>query len=396
MAIDRVSLDLLDPEWYRTDPHDDYAWMRANEPVYRDEANGLWGITRHADVLDVERRASVFSSRGSYRANIAFEESNMIALDDPRHQQQRRMVSSGFTPRAVRTRADEIRDLVVELLDEAIGRGDGELEVVGDLAAPLPARLTCRLIGFPEEQWPELKTWSERLMRLDLAERDQDVAMGVFTACMEFNMQIDDLLDARRGCPMGDLMSVWANDEVDGELLDRISIFHETGLFISGGSETTRTVISHGLRAFCDHPEAWERLAAEPGVIPTAVEEVIRWVTPLNNFFRTATQDTVVGGQEIAEGDRVMLLYPSANRDEAVFDDPFRFDITRDPNHHVAFGYGTHFCLGANFARQTLRILFEELPGRITDLRAVTEPDVEPNLFARAVRSFRLGYRERS
>jgi cytochrome P450 family 142 subfamily A polypeptide 1 len=232
-------------------------------------------------------------------------------------------------------------------------------------------------------------------MRLDLAERDQDVAMGVFTACMEFNMQIDDLLDARRGCPMGDLMSVWANDDVDGEPLDRISIFHETGLFISGGSETTRTVISHGLRAFCDHPDDWERLATEPAVIPTAVEEVIRWVTPLNNFFRTATEDTVVGGREIAEGDRVMLLYPSANRDEAVFDDPFRFDVSRDPNHHVAFGYGTHFCLGANFARQTLRILFEELPKRITDLRPVTEPDVEPNLFARAVRDFRLGYRER-
>ena len=387
--------DLLDPELYRRDPHDTWAWMRAHEPVYRDEQNGLWGITRHADVLDVERRSGVFSSRGSYRANVAYEESNMIAMDDPRHQAQRRLVSRDFTPRAVRTRADEMRTLVRELLDEALGRDDDELEVVADLAAQLPARLTCRLIGFPEDEWPNLKTWSERLMRLDLADRDPEVAMGVFTACMEFNMQIDDLLAAREGCPMGDLMSVWANADIDGERLDRISIFHETGLFISGGSETTRTVISHGLRAFCDHPEDWERLAAEPELVPTAVEEVIRWVTPLNNFFRTATEDTEVRGQPIAAGDRLILLYPSANRDEAVFEEPDRFDITRDPNPHVAFGYGTHFCLGANFARQTLRILLEELPPRITGLNPVTEPDVEPNLFARAVRSFRLGYERR-
>ena len=174
-----------------------------------------------------------------------------------------------------------------------------------------------------------------------------------------------------------------------------MSVLHETGLFLSGGCETTRTVIAHGLRALCDHPEQWELLAERPDVVPTAVEELIRWVTPLNNFFRTAAADTEVGGQAIAAGDRIVLLYPSANRDEAVFDEPFRFDVTRTPNHHVAFGYGTHFCLGANLARQTLRILFEELPQRITDLRAVTEPDVEPNLFARAVRSFTLGYERR-
>ncbi len=391
----RPAFDLLDPEFYRPNPHDAYTWMRANEPVYRDEANGLWGITRHADVLDVERRSDVFLSGPGYRALLSPEESNMIALDDPRHQQQRRLVSRDFTPAAVRTRADEIRALVTELLDRALERGDGVLDVVDDLAAQLPARLTARLLGFDESQWRDLKSWSERLMRLDTAERDNDVAMGVFTACLEFNSQLDDLLAARTGCPMGDLLSTWANDEIDGEPLDRISVFHETGLFISGGSETTRTTIAHGLRAFCDHPDQWELLASDPSVVPTAVEEVIRWVTPLNNFFRNAASDTEVGGQAVAAGDRVILLYPSANRDEAVFDEPFRFDVTRDPNHHVAFGYGTHFCLGANFARQTLRILFEELPKRITALTPVSEPDVEPNMFARAVRSFRLGYERR-
>ena len=337
----------------------------------------------------------MFLSGPGYRALPSPDETNMIAQDDPRHQQQRRLVSREFTPAAVRTRADEIRDLVTSILDEALDEGAGELEVIDQLAAQLPARLTSRLLGFPEGQWRDLKSWSERLMRLDTMDKDPDVAMGVVTACFEFNTQLDDLLAARIGCPMDDLLSTWANAEIDGEPLDRMSVFHETGLFISGGSETTRTVIAHGLRVLCDHPDQWELLAERPDAVPAAVEELLRWVTPLNNFFRTAAVDAEVGGEAIAAGDRIILLYPSANRDEAVFDEPFRFDVTRNPNHHVAFGYGTHFCLGANLARQTLRILFEELPRRVTALRVVSEPDVEPNLFARAVRSFTLGYERR-
>ena len=391
----RPTFDLLDPEFYRPNPHDAYTWMRANEPVYRDRENGLWAIARHADVLDVERRSGVFLSGPGYRALLSPDESNMIALDDPRHAQQRRLVSRDFTPAAVRTKADETRALVVRLLDEALARGDGRFEVIDDLAAQLPARLTARLLGFDEERWRDLKSWSERLMRLDTADRDPEVAMGVINACLEFNTELDTLVAERQGCPMGDLVSTWSNAEIDGEPLDRMSIFHETGLFISGGSETTRTLITHSLRAFCDHPDEWELLAERPALVTTAVEEMIRWVTPLNNFFRTAATDTEVGGQAVAAGDRMILLYPSANRDEAVFDDPFRFDITRDPNPHVSFGYGTHFCLGANLARQTLRILFEELPRRITALTPITEPDIEPNMFARAVRSFRLGYEVR-
>jgi cytochrome P450 family 142 subfamily A polypeptide 1 len=197
------------------------------------------------------------------------------------------------------------------------------------------------------------------------------------------------------GCPADDLLSVWTQAEIDGQKLSPEQIVHETGLFIAGGAETTRTVIAHGLRAFADHPDQWELLHDHPEHVPTAVEEMIRWVTPLNNFFRDATEDTEVAGQPIAAGDRVILLYPSANRDEAVFDEPDRFDVTRDPNPHVAFGHGTHFCLGANFARHELRLLLEALTRRITDLRPLAEPDVEPNIFARAVRSFPLAFRAR-
>lgn len=389
----RPAFDLLDPEFYRSAPWEAFRWMRANEPVYRDEGNGLWGITRHADVLDVERRSDVFSSQACYRAVPSPGEVNMIAQDDPQHQKQRRLVANRFTPRAVRSNDEHVREVIDELVEAAAARG--EMEVVDDLAAQLPARLTCRLLGFPEDRWRDLKSWSERLMRTDMRERDPEQANEFYAANFEFVAVLQELLPERMGCPADDLLSVWTQAEIDGQKLSPEQIVHETGLFIAGGAETTRTVIAHGLRAFADHPDQWELLHDHPEHVPTAVEEMIRWVTPLNNFFRDATEDTEVAGQPIAAGDRVILLYPSANRDEAVFDEPDRFDVTRDPNPHVAFGHGTHFCLGANFARHELRLLLEALTRRITDLRPLAEPDVEPNIFARAVRSFPLAFRAR-
>ena len=233
-------------------------------------------------------------------------------------------------------------------------------------------------------------------MRIDMVERDQAAAYDFVGASMEIaRVVLNDLLPARRAEPRDDLISVWANAEIDGRPLDPDTVFQEAGLFVAGGAETTRTVIAHGLRTMCDHPDDWERLAADPGVVPTAVDELIRWVTPLNNFFRVANEDTEIAGVAIAEGDRVALLYPSANRDEAVFDDPYRFDIARDPNPHLAFGFGTHRCIGAHLAALELRTLFGEMARRFTNLTPVTEPDVEPNIFARPVRSFRLAFDRR-
>jgi cytochrome P450 len=160
------------------------------------------------------------------------------------------------------------------------------------------------------------------------------------------------------------------------------------GLFIAGGAETTRTVIAHGLRILADHPDQWDRMAGDAEVVASGVEELIRWVTPLNNFFRTAVSDARIGDQDVAEGDRIMLVYPSANRDEDVFDDPFTFDVTRSPNPHVAFGFGTHFCIGANLARFELRMLFGELTRRFQAPVPLSECVVEPNIFARSVSSY--------
>jgi cytochrome P450 family 142 subfamily A polypeptide 1 len=267
-----------------------------------------------------------------------------------------------------------------------------QVEVIDALAGQLPTRLTARLLGWPEERWQDVKTWAENLMQYDRIGADPELAMAMMQSIMQFADDLRPMIEERKGCPMDDLVSVWSNATIDGEGLDFETIMHETGLFISGGAETTRTVISRGLRAFCDHPDQWDLLAAEPRHIPTAVDELVRWVTPLHNFFRTAAVDSHVGDQAVSEGDRFVLLYASGNRDEEVFTDPFRFDVTRSPNPHVGFGFGTHFCLGASLARFLVAVLLEEMTARITDLHVVDEIESIPSVFAPMVRSFTLGY----
>jgi cytochrome P450 len=379
-------VDLLDPAWWvdLDRVHEFFTWARAHEPVYQD-ANGFWVVTRHADAIDVERRSDVFSSRGSYRVNLSPDETNIIALDDPEHLDQRRLVSRRFTPRAVLDSDEFLTSRIDELVDAVTGRG--RLEVVHDLAAQLPSRLTAELLGFPEDRWEDVKSWSERLMRTDAIRLDNDALMGMISAIGEFDALTQATAAARRDCPADDLISTWTNAGYDPQRL-----MQETGLFIAGGAETTRTVIARGLAVLVEHPDQWEAAAADPALVDGLVEEVIRWVTPLNNMFRRALTDDRIGDQSVAAGDRVMLAYPSANRDEAVFDDPFRFDIRRDPNPHLAFGRGTHFCVGANLARLELRRLFAALTQRWTNLRVITPPDIEPNVFAGAVRRFELAF----
>jgi cholest-4-en-3-one 26-monooxygenase len=385
-------IDILDRAFWQRNPHDAWTWARANDPVHRDERSGIWCITKHADVLWVERNDEMFSSDSTYRLNESPGESNMIASDDPVHLYQRRLVNRGFTPRAVKTQTPMLAEMIDKLVDAITP--NGRTEVIADLAGQLPARFTAKLLGLDEDAWwPTVKTWSEKLMRLDAAYMDPDVLAEVMVVLQELMATVMSKTDELRGCPAEGLMSTWANaDMPDGLPMPVETIFHETGLFVSGGSETTRTAIAHGLRECCDHPDQWELLYEHPQHLPTAVDEVIRWVTPLNNMFRKATRDAERRGVTIKAGDRLALVYPSANRDEEVFDDPFTFDVTRSPNPHVAFGYGTHFCIGANYARHELELLFGKLTREWTNLRVVTEPDVELNHFARAVRSFELAF----
>lgn len=383
---------LLDARFYQDldGMHEAFTALRAKDPVHHDEVSGFWGVLRHADVLQVERDDKTFSSAGCYRARQSHGEDNMIAQDNPRHLEQRRLVVPTLAPVGVRRMGEGVKQTVNELVDTICEKQT--IEVVDELAAQLPARLTARLLGFPEEDWRAVKSWSERFMRIDHVGDDQQIANDFFVAISEMAQALNAVITERRGCPADDLISTWVTAELhDGPLPDS-AIFNETGLFISGGSETTRTVIARGLAAFCDHNDQWDMLAADPSLIPGAVEELLRWVTPLNQMFRMSTAEADIGGTVVPAGARLALLYPSANRDESVFDDPFTFDVTRHPNPHVAFGSGTHFCVGANLARYSLRVLLETLTSRITSLEAVTPPEIEANIFAGAVRSFELGF----
>jgi cytochrome P450 family 142 subfamily A polypeptide 1 len=390
--------DLLDEGFYADldAMHESLSWLRANDPVYRDPHTGFVGVTRHADIVDVERRAHVYVSSRGYRSAWSPEEDNMIAQDDPHHGEQRRLVARRLTPRGVAGDEEPLRLLVTELLDQFAD--GGEIEVVDAIAAQLPSRTTATLLGFPEDRWRDLKSWSERVMRVDSIARDQtgEVMQGVMSAMWEFKAYIDSALPRLRDDPDRSFLSVWANASVGGCPMSDHTILNETGLFIAGGAETTRTVIARGLRIFCDHPDQWERLAADPTLAVPAVEEVLRWVSPLNQMFRTAAADDEIGGVPIREGDRIALLYPSANRDEQVFDGPFRFDITRSPNPHVAFGFGPHVCIGQSFARLSLQVVFAELARRFTNLAVVTEPVIERNIFAGSVQRFDLRLERRA
>jgi len=385
--------DILDPTWWQQDPQADYRDLLAHDGLWRDERSGFWLAARHADLLHVERDAVIFASRadggGAYRLNPSPGEETMISKDDPDHLAQRRLVNRRFTPKAVRDHTDHYTALVGDLVDRAIDEAtaNGHVEVVDAMASQLPCRVTAELLGFGQDMWREVKSWSERQMRIDSAINDPTLFESFMSSIQEWAAVMESVLPVRMAEPADDLFSDWLAAGMDGN-----TMVMETGLVIAGGAETTRTVIAHGLRTLAEHPDVWDRMAEDPTTVPAAVEELIRWVTPLNNMFRIATADTDVAGTAIAAGDRIALVYPAANRDPAVFDRPDEFDPTRDPNPHLSFGHGTHFCLGANLARIELRLLFEALSQRVTNLRVVREPDVEPNIFARAVRSFDLAW----
>jgi len=386
-AATRPVVDLLDPQFHVGDPHPTYRWMREHEPVFRD-VNGIWCVTRMDDLRDVERRAKTFVSSRGYRSVCSPTETSMISKDDPAHAEQRRLVADRFTPRAAATLEDDVRGIVTEAL--GLTTHSTQFDVVDTIAARLPATLTCRLIGWPDAHWRDVASWSERLMRIDTLHRDPGQMSDAIRAVMEIAALANPLVEQRRACPAGDLMSRWANGVLSDGPMSLADINSELGLVIPGGAETTRTTLARALILFAERPDLWEWLADDRTRIPRAVEELLRYITPLNNMFRTAADDTHIGEAAIAAGDRIALVYPSANRDADVFTDPDTVDLARDPNPHIAFGLGTHFCLGANVARLSLRIALEELTARFTNLRPAAPPLYEANVFVKAVERFDL------
>jgi cytochrome P450 family 142 subfamily A polypeptide 1 len=387
------AIDLLDGDFYVGDPYPTFAWMREHAPLYWDETNELWGVSRYDDVLEVEKRKDIFISsdqkKGGYRPNIPADPA-MIGLDDPLHHQRRGLVSRRFTPRAVAEREEHVRATVSRLFDAVEAKG-GEAEIVDELAAPLPAMTIAWLLGFGEDAWPELKAWSERTIALGGGPRymNDDGMM----AAMEFAQAASELHSAKAACPADDVMSIWTQTEVDGQPLGVDTVISDCLLLLDGGAETTRTVIARTLLDLMAHPDQWDLLRDGADLV-VATEEFIRYVTPIHNMCRVARIDTEIAGQEIGAGQQLVLMYSSANRDLAHFADPERFDVTRQPNDHLAFGFGTHFCLGAALARMEIRLFFEELVRRVRSLRLVpgTQPVEMPNAFVFGLKSAQVAF----
>ncbi|MGH9233986.1 MAG: cytochrome P450 [Acidimicrobiales bacterium] len=380
--------DLLDGAFYVTDPYSAYRRMRDEGPLHWDATNELWGVPRYDDIVDVERRKDVFinsdQAKGGYRPNIPADPA-IIGLDDPLHHQRRNLVSRRFTPRAVSTREDHVRAEVRELID-AVAANGGTAEIVDELAAPLPAKTIAWLLGFPEDRWRDLKEWSERTIVLGGGPRyfNED---GM-AAAMEFAQAASELHADKARCPADDIMTIWTQAAVDGEPLGVDTVISDCLLLLDGGAETTRTVIARTILDLIAHPDQWRALKAGAD-LTVATEEFIRWVTPIHNMCRVAAVDTEVGGRPVQAGQQLVLMYGSANRDPAHFADPERYDVTRTPNNHIAFGFGTHFCLGAALARMEIRLFFAELVRRVRSMRLVphTEPIEMPNAFVYGLRS---------
>jgi len=399
VETDRISalvrageLDLLDGDLYAGDPEPVYAFLRAERPVYWDATNALFGVSRYHDIVAIEKDATTWCNTGGYRPNIPADPS-IIGLDDPLHTERRRLVARRFTPRSVTHHERLVRSVAAGLV-EAVA-ADGRADVVSQLAAPLPARMIGHLLGFPDDRWPDLVHWSATTIAMGGGPR-YATDEGIMAA-VEYGQAAVELANERRDCPVGDLMSVWSTAEVGGSPLSDDDLASDALLLLDGGAETTRTVIANGIDTFIAHPEQRELLRREPERMPTAVEELIRWTTPVLNMCRVATCDTEVEGVEIRAGQQVVLMYSSANRDESVFDEPQRFDVTRDPNPHISFGFGTHFCLGAALARLELRIMFEELISRLDDWAWADDlgPRRLPNAFVRGITEFPVTFSAR-
>jgi cholest-4-en-3-one 26-monooxygenase len=382
-------IDLLDRDRFTTGvPHEWFTFLRREAPVYfHPEANGpgFWVITKYDDVVAVGRDGATFSSdqkRGGVvmlegRAeDYEFEQGGnlMLTMDAPEHTRYRKLVNRGFTPRQMRKLEPHIRELTNKILDDVIEAG--ECDFVVDVAAELPLQVIAEMIGVPQEDRHKLFEWSNRMIGSEDPEYSVSEA-EVQGAQVEMFMYANALAQERRANPRDDIVTALLESEVDGDRLSEMDFNLFFLLLAVAGNETTRNSISHGIRAFCDYPDQYQLLVEDPSRAQLAAEEVVRWASPVMYFRRNVTRDTELRGQEIKAGDKVSIWYISANRDEDVFDDPFSFDITRDPNDHVGFGGGgPHHCLGANLARMEIYVLLEEMARRIPQLELVG--DVQP------------------
>ncbi len=381
------TIDILDPRLY-DDPWETYRWLRENAPVYYDATNDLYVVSRHEDVSAISRDQELYSAAQGVRPNVPAVMS-IISMDDPEHTRQRRIISKGFTPRRVRELSDHMREVCNQVIDEIADRG--EIDFVEDYAIHLPLIIIAELMGLDPDQRMKLYRWSDDMMAGDgHTDPDDPVSIAAGVAFGEYVAECTKIIEDRRSAPTDDIIGILTGAYDSGDLdwdeavksdahaardLSDDELLMFLVLIVVAGNETTRNAISGGLEAFSRFPDEKQKLLADPTLIDSAIDEIVRYVSPVLSFHRTVTEAHTYKGVDFEVGDRILMLYQSANRDETVFDAPDTFSIERNPNPHLGFGIGTHYCMGANLAKAELRVAFEELFRRLPDIRV---PDDAP------------------
>jgi cholest-4-en-3-one 26-monooxygenase len=385
-SIDFPKFDLVSPEKYEREgyPHDEWTALRAHAPVRWFERPGFqpfWAITKHADIVEISKQPRLFKITPRV-AVLPVEEDgppqahHLLTMDPPEHAHYRRVASRSFTPRSTQRWALEVERITQETLDRL--QGEREVDFVAEVAAPITIAVIAEMLGLPREDWQLLFQWTNESIGAGDPEfqRGRSAAETRQTALNELFAYFQDLAEERRKRPQDDIISVIVHGVVDGETIRPFEALSYNFLLVIAGNETTRNAMTGGLLALVDHPDEWRKLVTRgDALLHPAVEEILRWTTPVNQFARTATRDYPLRDQTIREGDSVCLFYASANRDEDVFEEPFAFRVDRDPNDHIAFGRGEHVCLGAHLARLELRTMFDQLRRRVRSVERAGEAE---------------------
>jgi len=396
-------IDILDVRTWGPGAYERFRWLRRNDPVHWDAKNAIWAVSRHADVVHASKNHEIFCCGEGTRPNMPTKLS-ILDMDEPRHGQLRNLINRGFKPRRVAEITDRFRAFTIATLDALAP--EGRCDFVRDIAVPMPIEVIAELIGIPKTDRGKLHHWSDTMIASDGKYDDLATMEKAANAFAEYVAYIEDTIEARRCDPRDDLVSVLVHARDNGLLgeadvrdaaklpsaeaatmaKDELTMFLVT--LLVAGNETTRNALTGGMSQLIENPGEKQKLIDDPTLIPRAVEEIVRHVSPVQNFARTATRDTELGGRAIAKGQKILLMYPSANRDEDVFEDPETFKVDRDPNPHVGFGIGNHFCLGANLARMEIRVMLEEILKRMPDIAyADGPPTIQPSLLVRSFTS---------
>jgi cytochrome P450 len=371
----RTTVPLHSPDFFAGDPYPAYKELRASAPVCWNDVTKFWALLKYEDIRYVSTNPDKFSStKGITIPDPVMpnpvQEGNLIFTDPPRHRQLRKLINTGFTRRQVAILEPKVREIVYGVFDDV--RSGSTHEFAEELAAPLPTRMIAELLGAPPDDWEKFRRWSDACT----GNADPEIELDSFVAVGELFEYFQQLIAARRAEPRNDMLSVLTTAEVDGAMLTDDDLLNFAFLLLVAGNETTRNLIALGTLALIEHPVETTKLIKEPTLIPCAVEEMLRWTSPVTHMARAATIDVEIRGQRIREGDMIVMLYGSANRDEEIFgSDAEEFIVTRHPNPHIAFGCGEHSCIGSQLARLEARVFFEVLLGRYPTIELVGDVD---------------------